>query len=1724
MKGLLILAAIGLLLWVAPAQANYWEGYTAFKRGDYQTAHREFNRLAELGHAASQFNLGYLHQHGLAVPRNPAEAVRWYRASAEQGRVEAQFSLGTLYEIGAGVPRDLVKAYRWYNLAASNVPAGRSRDRLIRHRARVSNRLSDDLRDAVETAPAPPGFTLAASLTAAEDKPAAAAPTVADIQRELAERSFNPGAIDGQMDGSTIGALSAFQASNGLAVTGETDAPTLDKLFGPEEVAPHLEPFPRTAAVRKDPTPPAVPVPPVEEIELDPYETPVQVAEAPAEDPDAPGPDRPGPEATPVPDQAAQTVAPPVPDIGAPSGEAARQETDPDEVIINPDKFRRLAEQGNATAQIILATMYHYGQGIAEDHAEAAKWYRLAAEQGRVDAMFPLGSLYESGASEPQDLVAAHKWYSLAAERVPSGKAHDIIAKRRDRVAARLPPELLATAEDTASSSEEAADVVLRNRPVKAPPPNQPPAGLVFTSPNGVTPARAWAAENVADGTVLGSLSASDPDAGEVLTYGLSEDAGGRFAIEADTGNLVVIDGARLDFEEATSHEVVVRVTDSGGLTYEEALVVALTDINESPAAAAATFVVAENAAGGTVLGRISVVDPDGGVNGTLKYALLEGGPFAIDPATGDVTVVDGASLDFETRPHFELTATATDGGGLSARALMTVTLEDDNEAPRAIEMAVGGRVMEHVPADTVVGRISASDPDAEDRLTYSLAEDAGGRFAIDPETGTIKVATGVDLNFEDVTRRYTIDPDTRLITESGDGRVGSKQAFGHKILVRVTDSGGLTHDAAVAIEVVDVNETPWAEAKTFTVKENAPDGTSVGRISAGDPDGGAYGKLSYAITEGDSSGQFAIDAKKGSISVADGTGLDFEAGSAFKLTVTVTDGDGLSDAALVTVDLLDSNEPPEDLGMTGGTVAENAKSGTLVATLLASDPDAEDRLTYSLVEDAGGRFAIDAETGSISVAEGSRFDFDEAASHEIGVQVTDSGGLSYTERLTVVVTNENFAPTGVTLSDGTVAENAAGGTLVAKISASDPDADERLTYSLTEDADGRFVIDAESGRITVSDVASLDFEEETSHQLMVRVTDSGGLTHEEALAIAVTDANESPSAEAASFDLDEIADPGTTVGRLRASDPDGGDQGRLRYAITGDNSKGRFAIDPATGTITVADGANLDFEDRRSFKLEVTATDGGGLSDSALVAIDLVDRNEPPSGVRLITGKVPENAAHGRLAGQVAAVDPDAGDSLTYGLTEDAGGRFAIDSKTGTITVADGARLDFEAAASHRLAVRVTDSGGLTYDEVFSIALTDTNEAPTAKEDNLVVEENAAAGTLVGRLSASDPDAGDRLAYGLTDNAGGRFAIDRDTGTIMVADGTGLDFEKGSGFEVTATVIDSGGLSDTVVVAVEIANRNEAPSGSIMIEGTVAENAAQGTLAAAYTATDPDTGDRVTYSLSGDAGGRFAMDPRTGLITVARGANLDFEKTADHEVTVRVTDTGGLTYDETLTIALLDVDETPATKLDLLALHGIGTNGSAANGVVANGSATNGSVLDAVIAADNKLNENGNIALGKTNRVAALQAQLIEAGFNPGPVDGKMGPLTRTALSEYQQAFKLRDLQDEDLLDHLLMRAHFRRGYKYQAQGDYEKSIEEYSEVVRINSDHLSAYFNRGLVYYEEKRYDRAIEDFDKVLGLRPDYAGAFVNRGNAYYRQGFYGQAAQDYMTAVGYWIWPW
>ena len=110
-------------------------------------------------------------------------------------------------------------------------------------------------------------------------------------------------------------------------------------------------------------------------------------------------------------------------------------------------------------------------------------------------------------------------------------------------------------------------------------------------------------------------------------------------------------------------------------------------------------------------------------------------------------------------------------------------------------------------------------------------------------------------------------------------------------------------------------------------------------------------------------------------------------------------------------------------------------------------------------------------------------------------MRVTDQGGLTFDKAFTVAVSNADDAPTNATLSGGSVAENAANGTVVGTIAGIDPDAGAVLSYSLIDNAGGRFAIDATSGQLAVANGSLLDYERATSHSVTVRVTDQGGLT-----------------------------------------------------------------------------------------------------------------------------------------------------------------------------------------------------------------------------------------------------------------------------------------------------------------------------------------------------------------------------------------------------------------------------------------------------------------------------------------------------------------------------------------------------------------------------------------------------------------------------------------------------
>ena len=109
-----------------PVLADFQAGVDAHKRGDFDTALREWRPLAEQGYASAQASLGIMYNLGQGVAQDYQVAVKLFRLVAEQGYAQAQFHLGQMYINGQGVPRDSQEAIRLFRLAGDQglVPKG----------------------------------------------------------------------------------------------------------------------------------------------------------------------------------------------------------------------------------------------------------------------------------------------------------------------------------------------------------------------------------------------------------------------------------------------------------------------------------------------------------------------------------------------------------------------------------------------------------------------------------------------------------------------------------------------------------------------------------------------------------------------------------------------------------------------------------------------------------------------------------------------------------------------------------------------------------------------------------------------------------------------------------------------------------------------------------------------------------------------------------------------------------------------------------------------------------------------------------------------------------------------------------------------------------------------------------------------------------------------------------------------------------------------------------------------------------------------------------------------------------------------------------------------------------------------------------------------------------------------------------------------------------------
>jgi len=114
------LIALMLSLLSPPVPADYEAGLKAYKRNNFQRARSEFFQSALQGHPDAQFYLGEIHEGGVGITINYANAFKWYHSAAQQEHAHAQRRLAYLYSQGLGADKDERKAFGWYLRSANN--------------------------------------------------------------------------------------------------------------------------------------------------------------------------------------------------------------------------------------------------------------------------------------------------------------------------------------------------------------------------------------------------------------------------------------------------------------------------------------------------------------------------------------------------------------------------------------------------------------------------------------------------------------------------------------------------------------------------------------------------------------------------------------------------------------------------------------------------------------------------------------------------------------------------------------------------------------------------------------------------------------------------------------------------------------------------------------------------------------------------------------------------------------------------------------------------------------------------------------------------------------------------------------------------------------------------------------------------------------------------------------------------------------------------------------------------------------------------------------------------------------------------------------------------------------------------------------------------------------------------------------------------------------------
>uniref|UniRef100_A0A8C5MTU4 FAT atypical cadherin 2 n=1 Tax=Leptobrachium leishanense TaxID=445787 RepID=A0A8C5MTU4_9ANUR len=1008
---------------------------------------------------------------------------------------------------------------------------------------------------------------------------------------------------------------------------------------------------------------------------------------------------------------------------------------------------------------------------------------------------------------------------------------------------------------------------------------------------------------------------------------------------------------ALLNREVKDNYQLVICATEKSAVCLVETkVIIQILDTNDLKPLFSTTsyrFVINEDAALKTVLGKISATDADLGQNSMFYYTFNTKSPyFCIHPTSGMVMLVGQLNATQKALHKLEVLAVdrmkkISEGNGFGNLASLEVLVQPALKQP------------------PVISSVTTTIPDSSDQLLYATVT----VDLADPECGidSVEIVAGDPFDQFKVVRSYVGKNEFTVVSKTPITWTENPQGF--NLSLRAKDKS--KPPAYSPIKTIYIPPWRYALAKfeldvyRVHINECSPPGTYVTLVKVMP----VIASASYHFKT--PTNKFKINAETGLVTT--NRQMDVKEQAQFQLEVAARDG---QISTTILVDLIDCNNhsPTFVRSLYHGIFNENSPVGTKIVQVSATDADIGNngKVTYTLISPKNAPFVIDQFSGVISNTRVLDYELTQRM-YNLQVWASDWGS-PFRKQSEVYISlilnnlNDNSPVFENVNCNITIPRDLPIGEKVAALSAVDVDELQNIQYEIISGNElQKFKLDPTSGVITIrSDFYSAPLSLLSFYTLVVTAKDGENNADPTLINITVSKEGKPVSVKCEetgvvnkiaanmidsfnlhsesqdfeedsplnihlinshtphfddsfpiSMDVSEDIPVNSAIVQLTAVDLDTGFNGQLVYVISQGNEDGCFAIDMENGTLFVS--SPLDRETTSSYILNITVYDLGTPQRSSwkILAVNLLDANDnaprfPISGYCVL---IPEEAKLGSIVVKVKADDNDLEDNgrVRYSLLTPTD-KFAVDPITGEVTVKG--LLDREVIPKYKLTIEARDQPkrGQQLLSITNVVVTleDVNDnAPYCRPvtANVKIPEDIPVGSVIYFVDALDSDVGlnGEVSYALIGGELGIFQVEKLTGALIL--GKEIDYEKKTFYNLTVRATDAGlpfPHSSVCHVEIEVLDVNEnlqAPSfKSFVYNGSVPENTPPGTPVLSIIARDGDKGKdgEIRYSIrDGSDLSVFSINEETGIIRTE--TSLDRESVSSYWLTIYATDLGSI-------------------------------------------------------------------------------------------------------------------------------------------------------------------------------------------------------------------------------------